>query len=155
MPSFDYRRSEQQPTDFTEIVRDVIGLAELGSGLTSGNPNHSQAGRFGSLNTGGAVFDRTALVRREAEFSSDSEINFGIRLVLPHSITTNRHLEILCQTGHVENHIDDLLIGTGRDSKTVPLGQCRYEFVELLINRPVLSNEPVEMLKFAGEEFRR
>ena len=73
-------------------------------------------------------------------------------------VATDGDWEIWREAGDIENDINDDLVGAGRNGELIFFGERRNEFVKFGINRPVLTDEPVEVLQLArmerGRRFR-
>ena len=139
--------------DGGEVGDDVVGLVELGGGLTGGDADDSHTGGFGGSNAGWAVFNGATVTGREAEPAGGGEVNFGVGFELLNGVAADGDFEILGETGHFEDDVDDFLPGTGGDGERVVSGQCRNEFGKLRVNGTVLADEPVEVLEFLVMEF--
>ena len=140
------------------VLRDVVGLPELFGGQAGGETDGGETGGFGGGNAGGRIFDGAALTGSESKFASGGEIDFGIGFVVLDGVATDGDWEIWREAGDIENDINDDLVGAGRNGELIFFGERRNEFVKFGVNRPVLTDEPVEVLQLArmerGRRFR-
>ena len=134
------------------VLRDVVGLVELLGGQAGRETDGGETGGFGGGNTGGRIFDGAALTGSESEFASGGEIDFGIGFVVLDGIATDGNWKILREAGYIKNDINDDLVGAGSHGELIFFGERRNEFVKFLVNRPVLPDEPVEVLQLARME---